>query len=80
MNLVLNEQALQGTDMNAEKLRLELAVALYRNQKLTLGQASRLAEQSRMAFQRELGLRGEPLNYDEEEFLKDMENIKSFTA
>lgn len=80
MNLVLNEQALQGADLNDEKLRLELAVALYRNQKLTLRQVSRLAELSRIAFQRELGLRGESLNYDEEEFLKDMENIKSFTT
>ena len=77
MNLTLNEHALQGTDLKDNELRLELAIALYQNQRLTLGQASRLAELPRMAFQRELGLRGEVMNYDEEEFLKDMATINT---
>ncbi|MEM6842010.1 MAG: UPF0175 family protein [Bacteroidota bacterium] len=76
MNLVLDDQALRGTNLSKEVLRLELAIALYRDDKLTLGQASRLAELPRIAFQRELGLRGTAMNYDEEEFLKDIESLK----
>ena len=75
MNLILDEQALLGTNLRDTELRLELAIALYQNQKLTLRQASRLAELPRIAFQRELGLRGGVANYDEEEFLKDLKNI-----
>lgn len=77
MNLTLDERALQGTNLDDATLRLELALALYQNQKLTLGQASRLAELPRMIFQRELGKRGEVSNYDEEEFLKDLKNIRA---
>ena len=78
MNLTLDDQALAEANLDDNALRLELAIALYQGNKLTLGQASRLAELPRMIFQRELGSRGEAINYDEEEFLKDIKNINSF--
>lgn len=77
MTLRLNDNALKEAGLNDQELRLELAIALYKRRKLTLGQASRLAELPRIGFQRELGLHGETLNYDEEEFLKDLENLKN---
>ncbi|MCI0419279.1 MAG: UPF0175 family protein, partial [Acidobacteria bacterium] len=44
MSLVIPDDILQATRMSAAELKQELAVLLFQREKLTLGQASRLAE------------------------------------
>jgi predicted HTH domain antitoxin len=43
MSLVIPDEILQATGMSEAELRQEIAVLLFQKEKLTLGQASRLA-------------------------------------
>jgi len=53
-------------------LRRELAVALFREERLTLAQASRVAEMDQLAFQAVLADREIPLHYSVEDFREDV--------
>ena len=43
MPLIVEDEFVRASGLTADELRLELAVLLYREDRLTLGQASRLA-------------------------------------
>ncbi|WP_019990108.1 UPF0175 family protein [Rudanella lutea] len=58
MILELDDQIIQTTGLTSEQLRLELAVQLYANGKLTKAQARRLTDLDRIAFSDELAKRG----------------------
>ena len=64
MSLVIPDEILQATRMSASELRQEIAVLLFQKEKLTLGQASRLAEMNQLAFQHLLDSRRLPVHYD----------------
>ena len=53
----------------------ELAVALFQQERLTLAQASRLAEMSQLAFQALLAERHIPIHYGVEEFREDLRTL-----
>lgn len=55
MQIQLPDTALAGTDMTPELAKLEVALALYRDRKVSMGRAARLAGLPRPLFQRELG-------------------------
>lgn len=77
MNVDLPDAALEGTGMTPELAKLEVAVALYRDRKASIGRASRLAGMPRQLFQRELGKRGVTLDYEVEDLHADLESLKS---
>jgi predicted HTH domain antitoxin len=62
--------------MTEEELRRELAVLLFQKERLTLGQASRLADMDRLRFQHLLASRGIPMHYDVEEFEQDLATLR----
>ena len=62
--------------MSEEALRLEIAVLLFAGERLTLGQASRLAGIGQLDFQRVVGGRGIPVHYDVEEFRQDLTTLE----
>ena len=76
MSLVISEDELRMTGMTESALRLEIAVLLFRKEKLTLEQASRLASVTRIEFQRVLAGREIPVHYDVEEFQRDVCALK----
>jgi predicted HTH domain antitoxin len=51
MSLVIPDEILQATGMSEAELRQEIAVLLSQKEKLTLGQASRLAGINQLQFQ-----------------------------
>ncbi len=53
-------------------LRLEIACSLYLRDLLSLGKAAELAGLSRMDFGKEVGERGIPRHYTEEELASDL--------
>lgn len=55
-----------------QRLRTELALALYQQQMLSLGKASELAGLSRSAFGDLLALRDIPRHYSEEDLAQDI--------
>ena len=75
MSLVIPDEILQATRMSASELRQEIAVLLFQKEKLTLGQASRLAEMNQLAFQHLLASRRIPVHYDMAEFAADLKTL-----
>ena len=76
VSLVISEDELRMTGMTESALRLEIAVLLFRKEKLTLEQASRLASVTRIEYQRVLAGREIPVHYDVEEFQRDVCALK----
>ncbi|MFN7119828.1 MAG: UPF0175 family protein [Saprospiraceae bacterium] len=58
-----------------ESANLERAIQLYQEGILSSGKASKVARISRIAFQKELGKRQIPVNYDEEDLEKDLATL-----
>lgn len=73
MKIELPDAALVGTDMTPELAKLEVAVALYRDRKVSMGRAARLAGLPRPLFQQELGKRGVTVDYNVEDFEDDLQ-------
>lgn len=55
--------------------REEIAVLLYAKGKLSMGKASRITNMNRILFQKELGKRKVPMNYDEVELERDLKTL-----
>jgi predicted HTH domain antitoxin len=62
--------------MTEDELKQEIAILLYQKEKLTLAQASRLAGLDRLQFQHLLASRRIPINYDIEDFKKDLDTLR----
>jgi len=62
----------ESTAEKSAATNLERAIQLYQEGILSSGKASKVAGISRIAFQKELGKRQIPVNYDEEELEKDL--------
>ena len=75
MSVVIPDEILHATRMTAAELIQELAVALFQREKLTLGQASRLAGMNQWQFQQLLASRRIPLHYDVAEFEADLHTL-----
>lgn len=67
----------EAAEMTPGLAKIEVAVALYRDRKVSMGQAARIAEVPRMQFQREIGKRGVTMDYEVEDLHADMETLKS---
>jgi len=76
MKVELPDAILEGTGMTPEAAKLEVAVALYRDRKMSMGRAAKIAEIPRTQFQKELGQRGVTVNYDVREFEDDLMAIE----
>ncbi len=61
--------------LRADELTQELAIALFRREKFTLGQASQLAAMNQWQFQQLLASRNIPLHYDVADFEADLQAL-----
>ncbi|MGE0082808.1 MAG: UPF0175 family protein [Desulfococcaceae bacterium] len=62
--------------MEEDELLQEIAVLLYQKDKMTLGQASRLARMSQIQFQRMIADRQIPVHYDTADFESDIKTLQ----
>jgi predicted HTH domain antitoxin len=76
MNLIIPEEIVNATKMSSLELKQEIAIMLFQKEKLTLGQANRLAEMNRIQFQHLLSSRQIPVHYDIPEFEEDLKTLK----
>ncbi|MEQ8706011.1 MAG: UPF0175 family protein [Phaeodactylibacter sp.] len=76
MTLNISDQVLQASGLTEEELTLEIAVALYQREILSLGKAADFAGLHRMAFQAALYERKVPINYDIEDLEDDLETLE----
>ncbi len=75
MSLVIPDEIIQATGLTAAELAQELAVALFQREKLTFGQASRLAGMNQWQFQQLLASRQIPIHYDVADFEADLQTL-----
>ena len=76
MDCVISSETLQAARMSAEELKREVAVLLFQTDRLTLGQASRLADMPVFDFQHLLASRRIGPHYDVEDFEEDVETLR----
>lgn len=70
------ETVLDGIGASIEPTNLEAAVELYRERKLSMGRAAKMAGLPRPVFQRELAKQGATVDYDVADFEDDMRAIE----
>jgi len=68
MNLAISEKILKSAGLTEHEIKQELALALFKKEKLTLAQASKLAQMDRLQFQHLLASRKIQLHYSQKDF------------
>jgi predicted HTH domain antitoxin len=76
MSIVISDEILQTTRMSKDELLREIAIMLFQKEKLTLGQASRMAGANQLEFQHLLASRQIPVHYDVEDFETDLKTLR----
>jgi predicted HTH domain antitoxin len=76
MDVVVPDELVRASGLTVEELPLELAVHLFREERLTLGQAARLADLSQAEFLDVLGSRQIPIHYGVEDLRQDVETLE----
>ena len=74
-DLLISGQVLEELRLNPSELLVEIAVHLYDKEKLSIGQAKKLAGLTQIEFQKEMSKRGVLIKYDVEDFAKDMDTL-----
>jgi predicted HTH domain antitoxin len=75
MSVIIPDEILHAARMTEAELKQEIALFLFEKNKLTLAQASRVAEKSRLQFQHLLASRQIPIHYDVAEFEEDLRTL-----
>ena len=75
MRLDIPDEILHAAGLSEAELRQELAVVLFRSQKITLGQASQIAGLNQLQFQHILASRQIPVHYDVAELEQDLRTL-----
>ena len=75
MIVEIPDQVITQSGLSAEEILLKVAVLLFQEEKLTLGQASKLAGLHQFEFQKELAARNIPVHYGEEDYKRDLQTI-----
>ena len=77
MGMVIEDDLLRAARMSEPEIKLELAALLYQRERLTLGQAARLAGLSQARMRLALGARGIAPNYGVAELEEDLKVMRS---
>jgi len=75
MIVEIPDQVINQSGLSAGEILLKVAIVLFQEEKLTLGQASRLAGVHQFEFQKELAARNIPVHYGEEDYQNDLRTI-----
>lgn len=76
MPVTIPDEVLAAAHITEPELKRELALTLFQQERLTLAQASRLAEMTQLDFQALLADRQIPIHYGVEEFREDLRNLR----
>jgi predicted HTH domain antitoxin len=76
MPVTISDEVLTAAHISEPELKRELALALFQQERLTLAQASRIAEMTQLAFQALLAERQIPIHYGVEEFREDLRTLR----
>jgi len=77
MLVELPEAEIRDTGLTVSLAKIEVAVALYRDRKVSLGHGARIAHLPTPEFLQEGGRQTVAVNYDLEEFDRDLREIEN---
>jgi predicted HTH domain antitoxin len=77
MSFVIPDDILQAAKMTEDELRLEVAILLYKQNKISSGKAHGWTGLTVIDFQHELARRGLCINYDVQDFQADVKTLQS---
>jgi predicted HTH domain antitoxin len=77
MSLVIPDEILQTANVSEEELLREIALLLFKQNRLTLAQASRMIGVDRLTFQELLASRNIPVHYSVDDFEADMATLRA---
>ena len=77
MLLELDDQIVQSTGMSPEELRIELAIQLYKEDRITVGQGGRMTGMGSVKFQQELGKRKVISSFSNVDLQADLKTLAS---
>ena len=77
MSLVIPDYILKSAKISRPEMLQEIAILLFQQERLTLEQASHIAELSQLEFQKILSSRQIPLHYDIEELMEDVRSLQA---
>ena len=80
MLLELDDKVINSTGLTEQELRIELAVRLYEDEKITVGQGGTMTGLGSIRFQQELGKRKIAWHYDVEDFEADLETLRKLSG
>ncbi len=75
MIVEIPDQIIEQSGLSVKEILLKVAVVLFQEERLTLGQASKLARVHQFEFQKELAARKISIHYSEEDFERDLQTI-----
>ncbi len=77
MSVLISDEILQAAQLSPSEFRREIATHLFQTGRLTLSDASQLAEMPTVAFRQLLREKNVPLySYDVEDFELDLKNLR----
>lgn len=77
MVFTVPDPILQQAGVSPSEILLKLAILLFQEERISLGQASKLADIHLIEFQRELARRNIPIHYGREDYLSDIQIVKN---
>lgn len=79
MTVTFPDGLLESTKLTEGELVRELALALFRSERLTLGKAAQMRGLPQLQFQQLLASRRIPVHYGLEEMRQDLDRVESLT-
>ena len=76
MSVVIPDNILLATKMTEDELKLEIAIMLYQQEKISSGKVRSWTGLTVIEFQNELAKRGLYINYDVEDFQLDVKTLQ----
>ena len=76
MIVEIPDQVISQSGLSSKEILLKVALVLFQEERLTLGQASKLAGLHQFEFQKELAKRDIAVHYGEKDFERDLQTIK----
>ena len=78
--LTIDQDILDSARLTADEAKVELAVHLYSQRRLSLGKARELAGMSLWTFRQLLAARQIPPHYDEDDLLADVATLREMRS
>ncbi len=80
MTITIAENVAKRAGLTEADILLRIALELFKEEKVTLGQAAQIAEMHQALFQKELAKRKIPIHYGLQELENDMRTINRLNA